>query len=49
MKMLAVLGIGLENIVAFADGDNDYEMLRDAGLGIATGNGTEKPRQLPIM
>ncbi|MGB7531304.1 MAG: Cof-type HAD-IIB family hydrolase [Bacilli bacterium] len=45
MKMLAEkIGIGLENIVAFGDGDNDYEMLRDAGLGIAMGNGTEKAK-----
>jgi Cof subfamily protein (haloacid dehalogenase superfamily) len=36
------LKIDREDVVAFGDGDNDYELLRDAGLGIAMGNGTFK-------
>jgi len=46
MKVLAEkAGIKLEDIVAFGDGDNDFEMVRDAGLGIAMGNGTEKVKK----
>lgn len=32
------LGIARENVVAFGDGENDREMLRIAGTGIAMGN-----------
>jgi len=43
MKRLAeYLKIDLADVIAFGDGDNDYEMVRDAGLGIAMGNATAK-------
>lgn len=43
MKHLAdYLKIDLNDVIAFGDGDNDYELIRDAGLGIAMGNGTSK-------
>lgn len=32
------VGIDRENIVTFGDGENDREMLREAGIGIAMGN-----------
>jgi hypothetical protein len=33
-----MLGIPLEQVIAFGDGDNDAEMLRDVGLGVAVEN-----------
>lgn len=38
------LGIRMEEIIAFGDGDNDSEMLREAGLGVAVGNATQMCR-----
>lgn len=32
------LGLSMDNIAAIGDGNNDYEMLRDAGVSIAMGN-----------
>jgi HAD-superfamily hydrolase, subfamily IIB len=37
-----VLGIKKENIVAFGDYDNDLNMLRNAGYGVAMGNAPER-------
>lgn len=43
MKRLAnYLKIDLTDVVAFGDADNDFEMIKDAGLGIVMGNGTDK-------
>lgn len=39
------LGISLKELAAFGDGDNDAEMLKEAGIGIAVANATEKCRQ----
>ncbi|MFL8951655.1 Cof-type HAD-IIB family hydrolase [Helcococcus kunzii] len=40
MKKLADhYGIKLSEIVAFGDSQNDFEMIRDAGMGVAMGNG----------
>lgn len=36
-RLGALTGIGLDEIVAFGDAENDIEMLRDAGVGIAMG------------
>lgn len=36
-----LLGITNEDVVAFGDGDNDADMLKHAGLGIAMGNATD--------
>jgi Cof subfamily protein (haloacid dehalogenase superfamily) len=33
-----MLGVPLKHVIAFGDGDNDAEMLRDVGLGIAVQN-----------
>jgi hydroxymethylpyrimidine pyrophosphatase-like HAD family hydrolase len=39
MRILNTLGIAAENVLAFGDGENDAEMLRAAGYGIAMSNG----------
>ncbi len=39
------LGYKTEDIIAFGDGDNDVQMLKEVGLGIAMGNATEKLKQ----
>jgi Cof subfamily protein (haloacid dehalogenase superfamily) len=36
--------IGIENIIAFGDNENDYEMIRNCGIGIAVENGIEEVR-----
>lgn len=36
--VLDYFGISLENTMAFGDGDNDMEMLKHVGLGVAMGN-----------
>jgi len=38
-ECVAALGIPLAEVVAFGDGENDVEMLRSAGLGVAMRNG----------
>ena len=32
------LGVPPENVIAIGDGDNDVEMVAEAGLGLAMGN-----------
>lgn len=41
-KYLEREGIAVEEIIAFGDADNDREMLRFAGIGVAMGNADEK-------
>lgn len=36
------MGIDISEVVAFGDGDNDYELIADAGIGIAMGNASDK-------
>ena len=38
--ILAIEGLGLQDLVAFGDDNNDIELLEAAGLGIAMANGT---------
>lgn len=35
------LGVKIEDTIAFGDGENDYEMLEFAGIGVAMGNAVE--------
>jgi Cof subfamily protein (haloacid dehalogenase superfamily) len=42
--LAARFGIARERVVAVGDADNDIEMLRGAGLGVAMGNGTESAK-----
>jgi Cof subfamily protein (haloacid dehalogenase superfamily) len=37
-----ILGLSLSQVAAIGDGENDVEMLKEAGLGIAMGNGCER-------
>ena len=47
VKRLAdYLKIDSQNIIAFGDGDNDYEMIKNVGLGIAMGNATPKVKSV---
>lgn len=47
MKKLAdYLKIDRADVIAFGDGDNDFELIRDAGIGIAMGNATEKVKSV---
>ncbi len=41
-KLIKHLGIDISEVVAFGDGDNDYELIADAGIGIAMGNASDK-------
>lgn len=38
-QVLAALGLRREQSIAFGDGENDVDMLRFAGIGVAMGNG----------
>ncbi|MFT8704830.1 HAD family hydrolase [Bifidobacterium aquikefiricola] len=41
-RLCSVLGIGLENVLAIGDSENDIEMLQACGLGIAMGNALDE-------
>ena len=38
LELSEYLGIGIENIMAFGDGENDISMIKTAGIGIAMSN-----------
>lgn len=44
-RYLEDAGIRAEEIIAFGDGENDMEMLRFAGIGVAMGNAEEQVKQ----
>jgi Cof subfamily protein (haloacid dehalogenase superfamily) len=41
-KLIELLGIAPEEVITVGDQDNDYEMIRDFGLGVVVGPGTDK-------
>ena len=43
-RYLDLVGIQPEEIIAFGDAENDVDMLRFAGIGVAMGNGTEEAK-----
>lgn len=45
-KLIELKGWQDKNIIAIGDGENDYEMLRDAPLGIAMGNASDRIKQI---
>ena len=44
-KFLQREGIAVEETIAFGDAENDIEMLKFAGIGVAMGNGEEGAKQ----
>ncbi|UUM19694.1 MULTISPECIES: YcsE-related riboflavin metabolism phosphatase [unclassified Mycoplasma] len=40
------LGINVQDLIAFGDGANDYEMIRDSGYGVAMERGSESLKQV---
>lgn len=40
------IGVGMEEVVAFGDGDNDREMLQLAGLGVAMKNAKQAAKEV---
>ena len=45
-KLAKHLDLALEEVMAIGDGENDYEMLEAAGLGIAMANGTDRLKSI---
>lgn len=45
-RLCAARGVALDDVVAFGDGENDIEFLRDAGLGVAMLNGRDAVKQV---
>lgn len=48
-KMAALKGFEKEDVIAFGDGLNDYEMIANVGLGISMGNGESIVREVADM
>jgi len=40
-RLVEMLGISMEEVMTFGDGDNDAEMLEGAGLGVSLENGSD--------
>lgn len=49
LKLANQLGIARENVIAFGDGMNDREMLKEVGVGIAMGNAAEEVKRQADM
>lgn len=45
-KLAEYLQLSLEEVMALGDGENDYEMIETAGLGIVMDNGTERVKSI---
>ena len=39
-------GLTMDNLLTFGDANNDYDMIRDSGLGVAMANGSEKTKSV---
>jgi len=46
LRLINYLGIEIQDVVAFGDGDNDVEVIQNAGIGIAMGNGTKNAKKV---
>lgn len=40
------LGLGIKNVIAFGDGENDIEMIKEAGMGVAMGNAVNQLKEI---
>lgn len=50
LKQVARLyGFGIEDTIVFGDADNDIMFLKEAGIGVAMGNGTQKAKKSADM
>lgn len=45
-KICDLHGFTIENVVAFGDAGNDYEMIRDCGVGVCMANGTDDTKSV---
>ena len=45
-KLIEIMGISKEEVLAIGDNINDQEMIRNAGVGIATGNSSPKIKEI---
>jgi len=45
-KLADHLGIRIEEVMALGDGENDYEMIQAAGLGVVMSNGTDNLKSI---
>jgi Cof subfamily protein (haloacid dehalogenase superfamily) len=48
-RIMDLCEVNREDVIAFGDGPNDFEMLEFAGIGVAMGNGLEKLKQQADM
>lgn len=48
-KLIGKLGMTMEDTIAFGDGLNDIEMLQEAGIGVAMGNGHIEAKKVADM
>jgi len=46
VKLCENVGVAMEDTVAFGDGDNDFEFIRDVGYGIAMKNGRDMVKSI---
>jgi len=44
-RLLAIMGIGTENLMSFGDGYNDISMIKLAGMGIAMENAAQEVKE----
>ncbi|MFA1014769.1 Cof-type HAD-IIB family hydrolase [Dubosiella newyorkensis] len=45
-KIAKKLGYSMENVMAFGDAENDIEMIKEAGIGVAMGNGMDSVKKV---
>lgn len=45
-KLAEHLGLSLDEVMAIGDGENDYEMIHAAGIGVVMENGTERVKSI---
>ena len=45
VRLGEILGISREEIMAFGDGANDLDMMKEVGIGVAMGNGKEEIKE----